>query len=40
MTLTHLWVNISYLEKQKKVNEKLQCVKAEIQGFFDEITLS
>lgn len=30
----------SYLEKQKKVNEKLQYVKTEIQCFFDEITLS
>lgn len=30
----------SYLESQRKVNEKLQCVRVEIQRFFDEITLS
>lgn len=30
----------SYLESQRKVNEKLQYVRVEIQSFFDEITLS
>lgn len=31
---------VVYLESQRKVNEKLQYVRVEIQSFFDEITLS
>ena len=31
---------VVYLESQRKVNEKLQYVRVEIQRFFDEITLS
>jgi len=29
----------AYLESQRKINEKLQYVRGEIQSFFDEITL-
>ena len=31
---------VGYLESQRKINEKLQYVRGEIQSFFDEITLS
>ena len=31
---------VTYLESQRKINEKLQCVRGEIQSFFDKITLS
>ena len=31
---------VAYLESQRKINEKLQYVRGEIQSFFDKITLS
>lgn len=31
---------VVYLESQRKINEKLQYVRGEIQSFFDKITLS
>ena len=31
---------VTYLESQRKINEKLQYVRGEIQSFFDKITLS